>query len=35
MNCNICAKQMTCEKCTGLVKWSETKNYGIPERLTI
>ena len=33
MNCNICAKQFFCnkEKCNP-VKWSKTKNYGIPER---
>ena len=28
--CNICAKQFTCKQkhCTGLVKFSQTKNYG-------
>ena len=32
--CKKCAKQMTCnqEYCTGQVKYSETKGYGIPER---
>lgn len=30
MNCNICAKQFFCNQqyCTGLVKFSQTKNYG-------
>lgn len=34
MNCNICAKQFFCNQqyCTGLVKFSQTKGYGIPER---
>ena len=28
MNCNICAKQFLCKECTGLVKFSQTKNHG-------
>ena len=30
IQCKNCAKQMTCnqEYCTGLVKFSQTKNYG-------
>ena len=34
MNCKQCAKQYMCnkEKCTGLIKFSQTKGYGIPER---
>lgn len=30
MNCKQCSKQYMCnkEKCTGLIKWSETKGYG-------
>lgn len=33
-DCKQCAKQYMCnkEKCTGLVKFSQTKGYGIPER---
>lgn len=29
-NCKKCAKQFTCKQqyCTGLVKFSQTKNYG-------
>ena len=30
--CNICAKQFLCKECTGLVKFSQTKGYRIPER---
>lgn len=30
--CMQCAKNMTCTYCTGLVKWSTTTDYGIPER---
>lgn len=30
--CMQCAKNMTCAYCTGLVKWSTTTDYGIPER---
>lgn len=30
--CMQCAKNMTCTYCTGLVKWSTTTGYGIPER---
>ena len=32
--CKKCAKQFTCEKtsCTGLVKFSDTKNFGEVER---
>ena len=26
--CRQCAKNMTCKYCTGLVKFSQTKNYG-------
>ena len=26
--CNICAKQFLCKECTGLIKFSQTKNYG-------
>ena len=26
--CMQCAKNMTCTYCTGLVKFSQTKNYG-------
>lgn len=26
--CMQCAKNMTCAYCTGLVKFSQTKNYG-------
>ena len=33
-DCKKCEKQLTCGKqyCTGLVKWSRTNGYGIPER---
>lgn len=32
-NCKNCCKQMTCNrKECKQVKWSETKNYGIPRR---
>ena len=31
-DCKKCAKQFLCRECTGLVKFSQTKNYGIPER---
>ena len=33
-DCKKCAKQFTCGKqyCTGLVKFSQTKNYGEVER---
>lgn len=33
-DCMKCSKQFTCSKddCTGLVKFSQTKGYGIPER---
>lgn len=30
--CKQCAKQFLCKECTGLVKFSQTKGYGIPER---
>ena len=34
--CNTCAKQYFCterkQNCTEIVKWSETKGYGVPER---
>ena len=30
--CQQCAKQFLCKECTGLVKFSQTKGYGIPER---
>ena len=30
--CMQCAKNMTCTYCTGLVKFSQIKGYGIPER---
>lgn len=30
--CMQCAKNMTCTYCTGLVKFSQTKNYGEVER---
>ena len=26
--CKQCAKQFLCKECTGLVKFSQTKNYG-------
>ena len=26
--CQQCAKQFLCRECTGLVKFSQTKNYG-------
>ena len=26
--CQQCAKQFLCKECTGLVKFSQTKNYG-------
>ena len=34
VNCKQCSKQYMCnkEKCTGLIKFSQTKGYGIPER---
>jgi len=34
-NCKLCAKQYLCskEKCTGLVRWRETKNYGEVRRI--
>lgn len=33
-DCKKCAKQYVCRQkhCTGLVKWSTTNGYGIPER---
>ena len=33
-DCKKCAKQFTCKQqyCTGLVKFSQTNGYGIPER---
>ena len=27
-DCKKCAKQFLCKECTGLVKFSQTKNYG-------
>ena len=30
--CQMCSKQMTCRQCTGLVKFSQIKNYGEVER---
>ena len=33
--CMQCAKNMTCAYCTGLVKFSQIKGYGIPERREI
>jgi len=30
--CKQCAKQFLCKECTGLVKFSQIKGYGIPER---
>ena len=32
--CQQCAKQFLCKECTGLVKFSQTNGYGIPERRT-
>lgn len=36
-DCKKCAKQYVCKQkhCTGLVKFSQTKGYGIPERREI
>ena len=33
-DCRMCSKQFTCKQkhCTGLVKFSQTNGYGIPER---
>lgn len=30
--CKQCAKQFLCKECTGLVKFSQTNNYGEVER---
>lgn len=30
--CMQCAKQFTYKECTGLVRFSQIKGYGIPER---
>ena len=37
ISCRNCCKQMTCElfntvqSCLHYIKWSETKNYGMPQ----